>query len=586
MAAERRGLITPLACSVHLACSVLVACSVHLACSVAPPPPADSPSKAQVREGTPDEVNIVKARAMGRKQLFAWSEWSKEAFARAKSEGRFILVHGAAEWCHWCHVMEETTYLDPEVGAILRDKFVAIRVDIDSRPDIEERYERWGWPATIILSADAQELAKFRGYLKPAEMLEQLSKLGDSQGGNKASSAIDIENSPDYPPQPVPPVTALSWIASNSALRLDTYYDAAEGGWGVRQKAPIGDNVSWELRRFLRGGDKTALERAVFSLKKHAALIDPVWGGIYQYSDGSTWENPHYEKLMTYQAANLTAYAAGYKHDKIPELLGWARDIERYMNSFLSNEHGEYLVTQDADVGAHDKTATFVDGKVFYALGDAERRKRGIPWVDDNVYAEENGLAIAAMCALYEATGDAAVLARAEKAAQRIIQSHVDADSRVVHDADKAGRKIWYLADAGAFGYALARIAELKGDDGASYRDHAIAIALRMQQSMRDDDGAFWANTPDPNAFGVFARRRKPFRANINAARLFAALWRITGDDEQRDLAQTTLAAVAKPLTLRMSGRMIGTFLLALDEADAIRWTASNRAAESESDRD
>ena len=125
------------------------------------PPASNAPT--QVRPGTPDDVNIALARASGRQRAFAWREFGPEAFAEAAREGRSILIHGAAEWCHWCHVMEETTYKDPRVGEILRDRFVTIRVDIDSRPDLEERYEEWGWPATIVLDPHAEELAKYRG---------------------------------------------------------------------------------------------------------------------------------------------------------------------------------------------------------------------------------------------------------------------------------------------------------------------------------------------------------------------------------------------------------------------------------------
>jgi uncharacterized protein YyaL (SSP411 family) len=526
------------------------------------PPETPKPAaatKGVVREGTPDDVNIAKARGLGRQQLFSWVEWSAASFARAKSEGRFILVHGAAGWCHWCHVMEETTYRHPEVGAILRDKFVAIRVDIDARPDIEERYADWGWPATIILNSSAEEIGKFRGYIPADEMINTLKTLD----GRSMVSEL-----PDFPPERPAAVEALPWIGANASRRLDTYYDPKHGSWGMRQKAPIGENISWELRKY-QNGDKSALERARYSLQMQAALIDPVWGGIYQYSSGSTWTEPHYEKLMTYQAANLSAYADGYRHTKDPQLLTWARAIERYMNTFLSNDAGGFLVTQDADVGAHDRDATFVDGDVYYKLDNAARRKLGIPRIDAHVYAEENGLAIAAMCDLYAATKDAQVLARATKAAKLVLASHVDAEGRVLHDAGRT-RAVWHLGDAAAFGFALVRVAEIGGD--ASYTNAALKIASFMDRELRDSDGAYWANTPDAAASGVFNRRRKPYAGNVNAARLFAALARVTGDAAWFDKARTTLAGISQPLTLRFRGRMVGGYLLALDDAGALRW--------------
>ena len=114
-----------------------------------------------------------------------WQGWSADLFARAKAEKRFILLDMEAVWCHWCHVMDETTYRDAEVGDELRQRFVAIRVDIDERPDIADRYGDWGWPATILLSPDAEELGKFRGYLPPEKLREILAETVASAGGDR-----------------------------------------------------------------------------------------------------------------------------------------------------------------------------------------------------------------------------------------------------------------------------------------------------------------------------------------------------------------------------------------------------------------
>ena len=49
-------------------------------------------------------------------QPIAWQPWSDDVFARAKREHKFVLLDLEAVWCHWCHVMDETTYRDPEVS--------------------------------------------------------------------------------------------------------------------------------------------------------------------------------------------------------------------------------------------------------------------------------------------------------------------------------------------------------------------------------------------------------------------------------------------------------------------------------------
>jgi uncharacterized protein len=43
---------------------------------------------------------------------------------RAKKQHKFVLLDLHAVWCHFCHVMDETTYADPTVIALIRRKFI------------------------------------------------------------------------------------------------------------------------------------------------------------------------------------------------------------------------------------------------------------------------------------------------------------------------------------------------------------------------------------------------------------------------------------------------------------------------------
>src|SRR3978361_1598221 len=96
-----------------------------------------------------------------------WSDLSNATFARAAKENKFVVVSLQSWWCRWCHVMNRETWADPEVRGVLKDKFIPVYVDQDSRPDISQRYERWGWPATIIFGPDGAEIAKLRGFYSP-----------------------------------------------------------------------------------------------------------------------------------------------------------------------------------------------------------------------------------------------------------------------------------------------------------------------------------------------------------------------------------------------------------------------------------
>jgi thioredoxin-related protein len=96
-----------------------------------------------------------------------WSEWSEATFDARRAEKKFVIVSLQSWWCPWCLTMNKETWADPEVRAELKDHFIPVQVDQDSRPDISQRYERWGWPATIIFGPDGTEIVKLRGFYSP-----------------------------------------------------------------------------------------------------------------------------------------------------------------------------------------------------------------------------------------------------------------------------------------------------------------------------------------------------------------------------------------------------------------------------------
>jgi uncharacterized protein YyaL (SSP411 family) len=480
---------------------------------------------AAARPGKPSKgEDIARARARKLAPTFRWEAFGKEAFDRARRERKPILIDCVAEWCHWCHVMDETTYRDPEIGRALASRFVAIRVDIDARPDIAERYADYGWPATILLSPDARELGKLRGYLSPERLREVLAGI-EARGGVPAAASAERRGAAHAPAS----VTALPWIAGQALVALDGYHDAENGGWGRGQKAPLGANAEAELVRATRG-DAAARSRAIRALDAQRAVMDPVWGGLYQYSTGGDWGHPHFEKLMVVQAPNLEAYARAHAITRERRFLDDARRVAAYLERHLSAPDGTFYVAQDADVGAHDQTARFVDGHVFFARDEAGRRSLGAPWVDTHVYARDNGLAIAALTTLGEVTADPAPLARARKAADALLASHLHADGGVLHDA-KMPSAPRFLADAAAFGRALARLAEVTRD--ARYREAAMRVARAIERDLAIAGGeGLVERTADDAAAGAFAVRGRPLGPNVAAARFFAALARATGDAE------------------------------------------------------
>jgi hypothetical protein len=230
-----------------------------------------------------------------------WQKWSADLFARAKAENRFVLLDMDAVWCHWCHVMEETTYHDPNVVALINKKYIPVRVDQDANPDLSNRYGDWGWPATIVFAPDGTEIIKRQGYIPPIIMASILQAIiDDPSPGPSIIAETPIK----------PAAHPLLGQARRAELekRFAATFDAAQAGWGTIHKFIHAESMDLVLARAAEG-DQAAADQARRTLDKARALIDPVWGGVYQYSDKRDWSSPHYEKIMSYQASYLRQYA-------------------------------------------------------------------------------------------------------------------------------------------------------------------------------------------------------------------------------------------------------------------------------------
>ena len=450
----------------------------------------------------------------------SWNGWSPEILQKARSENRFIILDLEAVWCHWCHVMEETTYRDAKVVALLKSKYVTIRVDQDANPDLSARYGDWGWPATIIFAPDGSELVKRRGYIEPANMAALLQAvIDDPTPGPSVTKNEDI----------VPAETSKLSAAARKTLN-DNFakgYDEKFGGWGNLHKYIEADSMDWVLQQSERG-DAVAIKMARTTLDAATALIDPAWGGIYQYSDKDDWLSPHYEKIMWYQANGLRQYAAAYALFKDPAYVKAADDIYRYMAGILLSPEGAFYATQDADV---DRT---LPGKDFYKLSDAERKKLGRqPRVDANLYARENGWAISGLVGYANATGHADALRQAERAADWVLNNRRDADGLFKHgDNDRGGP---FIGDTVAMGNAAL---DLYSATGARKWLDVARDAGRALEKFRDARGGFFTSMTAEAESGVLATPHKALDEQVQATRFANRVARYLGDGKAQELAE------------------------------------------------
>ena len=360
-----------------------------------------------------------------------WIGWNNEVFAQAKRENKFVLLDLEAVWCHWCHVMDETTYRDPKVQQLLQSRYLAVKVDQDSRPDLSNRYEDFGWPATVVFDSNGQEIIKRQGYLDPEEFASILQAIiDDPSPGPSVQKEVAIV----YPSNPLLPEKLRDQLHTNYLAG----YDSKEGAWGTGFKFMDWDSVEYALANAAHGDPQTE-KMARQTLTAQLNLLDPVWGGVYQYSTGGVWTNPHFEKIMSMQAEDMRIYAQAYALWHDPAYLHAAEAIDKFLTTFLLSPTGAFYTSQDADVVEGQHSAE------YFNLDDAGRRKQGIPRVDKHMYARENGWAITGLVTLYGATGDQKYLDQAIRATKWVQQNRALQNGGFRHDTkDLAGP---YLGD-------------------------------------------------------------------------------------------------------------------------------------------
>jgi uncharacterized protein YyaL (SSP411 family) len=455
-----------------------------------------------------------------------WLPWSGDVFAQAKSQQRFVLLDLEAVWCHWCHVMDVTTYRNPKVLALLNKKYLTVRVDQDSRPDLSNRYEDYGWPATVVFDAAGHEIVKRQGYLAPDEMASMLQAIIDDP---TPGPSVTAEKEISFPANPLVPA-ALRFELEKDYL---AGYDAKQGSWGFDQKFLDWDSVELAMDRAAKG-DARAEGMARQTLNAQLQLIDPVWGGVNQYSTDGVWTKPHFEKIMSMQAENLRIYAQAYGQWRDPRYLQAAQSIQQFLKTFLTSPDGAFYTSQDADVVEGEHSAE------YFALDDKARRARGLPRVDKHIYTRENGWAIAALASLYGVTADEKTLDQAVRAADWVTTRRMS-NGGFRHGAKDVGGP--FLGDSIAMTRAYLALYGVTGD-----RKWLKEAETTMQYVSRTFPGAHGAGfvtsvAPTDHAYQPHPQRDE----NVAVARASNLLVQYTGDAKYRAVSDAAMRYLAAP---------------------------------------
>ena len=488
-----------------------------------------------------------------------WREWGAEAFQEAKAQDKPILLSLSAVWCHWCHVMDETSYSDPAVISYVNQHYVPIRVDNDQRPDVNARYNMGGWPTTALLTPDG-ELMTGGTYIPPEAMREHLPNIAVQYRSNRDEIVRKAEELRQRRESAAPPeagVTLSPAIFNEVIHAVAQSYDPVSGGFGDAPKFPHADAIDLLLYAHRRNNDPDLLHmaRKTLELMARGGVFDREWGGFFRYATQRDWSEPHYEKMLEDNAGLLRNLLTLYRITGDEAHAAVASHVIEYLDTRLRDpQRGFFYGSQDAD-------------EEFYKLPAAEREKQTEPYIDRTCYTSWNAMAASA----YLEASWTLDRPQLRKAALHALDFAWESCRR-----NDNGRPVMYrfhdgsphvpglLADQVYMARALLDAHEVTGDP--TYLDRAELLARLLLGHFADTGGG--QTPPDADArsggppgpgrlagffdvwdevddLGRLAERQKSVQDNAVCAETLIRLHHLTRKEEYGQAAQATVEAFA-----------------------------------------
>ncbi len=501
-----------------------------------------------------------------------WQDWGDEAFERARRDDLPVLLSISGTWCHWCHVMDETTYSDQRVIDLISRRFVAIRVDTDERPEVNARYNASGWPTTAFLTSDGDVIAKTT-YLNAEQMLEALRGIQESWlvGRDGLTREIETARATRAAERAAEAGRRTSGALTPSVLDaaleiFEAAYDPEHGG--LRESVTSEDRAPDESRDALRFPHADALRlwryahhrrdtpdvlgRAALVLDRmvEGGLYDAIDGGFYRYATQPDWSQPHYEKLAADQGALLLAIAevATSDEDALERLREPVERTAAYLGGTLSNSLGGITHAQDAD-------------EEYARLDEAARSLVARPAIDERVFATSCAIAARGLIACGVAYDRRDWTERGLRAVD-FLGAHMRAgEAGMYHEWYSGAGGLGLLGDQAHAMLAFLHAYEVTGND--SHLEAARALARALQRGWREPGRGFWDTATGHDESALLAEPLMPLAENVAAAEAFLWLGRLTHDERHLQVALETLSGFATGLEGR--GLAIADFARVVD---------------------
>lgn len=285
--------------------------------------------------------------------------------------------------------MAHESFEDMEVAKILNDNFIAIKVDKEERPDVDNIYMSvcqkltgsGGWPLSIFMTYDQKPFfagtyfPKKSRYQSPGfiDLMESVIGVWKTRKDELIKSSENIieaikesEQTEELNPKE---------IINQGITSLKRFFDKEDGGFGKAPKFPTPHNLFFLLRYAYYEKDKEALEivQKTLDAMYRGGIFDHIGFGFCRYSTDSIWLVPHFEKMLYDNGLLAIIYLEAYQYTKKEHYGKIAEMILTFVSRELTHNEGGFFCALDADSdGVEGKFYIFDYKEAIDVLGEKD----------------------------------------------------------------------------------------------------------------------------------------------------------------------------------------------------------------------
>jgi uncharacterized protein len=463
-----------------------------------------------------------------------WREWGAAALAEASSLDRPVLLHLTAVWCHWCQLMDETTYSDDDVIRLVAAELVPIRVDADRHPHVQDRYIAGGWPTCAFLTPTGEVLWSGT-YTEPDRFRNVAAGVLEAWRGRRDDLEREIDRrrrALDAARRREESAGLVRREPADDVLTaIQQAFDGLNGGFGDAPKFPQPEAVELLYAHATEDPGLGPLADHTLDGMLAGELWDAADGGFFRYATRADWTAPRHEKLLDVNAGLLEAYALGAVVRGREDWRAVAGRTVAWAEAVLLLPDGLWAGSQCADAA-------------YFAPG-ADRSALRAPPVDTTVYTSCNARWAAALALAGARLARPEWVERAAVTFRTLCATMTAPGGGMFHFREPGEAPQLDILLGDTLEALRAALALAQADGAREWVGQARRLAGHLEAAFWAEDGGFWDRARSPeHAVGALRYRERQFEANALAARLLLELAHASGERNWRGLAERALARV------------------------------------------